>query len=175
MKPPIIILAGGKGTRLGELTKDKPKPMVEICGKPFLWWLIKHYRNQGFENITVSTGHLASVIETYPWPEGWDLKFEEDIGECCPNCYYDADCYPNHWIVNGDTFIPTKLPDDISGPTILCRYHTNVDAGAQFVALGKISIVPVGDFYDMGTYQGLDAFTEYCRTHLLTDPDFQDT
>jgi CTP:molybdopterin cytidylyltransferase MocA len=47
---PVVILCGGMGTRLREETEYKPKPMVEIGGKPVLWHIMKHYAHFGFMN-----------------------------------------------------------------------------------------------------------------------------
>ena len=46
-----MILAGGLGTRLSEETETRPKPMVEIGGRPILWHIMKHYAHYGFERI----------------------------------------------------------------------------------------------------------------------------
>ena len=47
----VVILAGGLGTRLAEETEVKPKPMVEIGGKPILWHIMKHYAYYGFKEF----------------------------------------------------------------------------------------------------------------------------
>jgi glucose-1-phosphate cytidylyltransferase len=60
-----IILAGGLGTRISEETADKPKPMVEIGGKPVLWHIIKTYSSYGFEDFTIATGYKSEVIDKY--------------------------------------------------------------------------------------------------------------
>ena len=60
-----IILAGGLGTRISEETADKPKPMVEIGGKPVLWHIIKTYRSYGFDDFTIATGYKSEVIDKY--------------------------------------------------------------------------------------------------------------
>ena len=52
----VMILAGGLGTRLGEETTLKPKPMVEIGGYPILWHIMKIYSHYGFDDFIVLTG-----------------------------------------------------------------------------------------------------------------------
>ena len=47
----VVILAGGFGTRLTEETEVKPKPMVEIGGRPILWHIMKHYAHYGFKEF----------------------------------------------------------------------------------------------------------------------------
>lgn len=61
----VIILAGGKGTRLGSLTHDTPKPMLPIRGTPFLERLITHLEQHGFSKIILSLGYKADRITTY--------------------------------------------------------------------------------------------------------------
>lgn len=60
-----VILAGGFGTRLGEETITKPKPMVEIGGKPILWHILKNYSHFGFNEFVIALGYKAEVIKRY--------------------------------------------------------------------------------------------------------------
>ena len=61
----VVILAGGKGTRLGELTRSVPKPMVPLAGKPIIEYQIELARQCGFTQLILLTGHLGEVIENY--------------------------------------------------------------------------------------------------------------
>jgi glucose-1-phosphate cytidylyltransferase len=61
----VIILAGGLGTRLQEETTVKPKPMVEIGGKPLIWHIMKIYSHYGHEDFAVAMGYKAEVIQSY--------------------------------------------------------------------------------------------------------------
>ena len=71
-----IILAGGLGTRISEETSDKPKPMVEIAGKPILWHVMSIFAKQGFDDFLVATGYKGEII--HDWVEGletsWTIK-----------------------------------------------------------------------------------------------------
>ncbi len=60
-----IILAGGFGTRLTEETTTKPKPMVEIGGRPILWHILKHYAHYDFKEFVIALGYKADVIKRY--------------------------------------------------------------------------------------------------------------
>lgn len=60
-----IILAGGLGTRLAELTANLPKPMVEIGGKPILWHILNGYSVQGFREFIIALGYKSEVIKKY--------------------------------------------------------------------------------------------------------------
>ena len=61
----VVILAGGYGTRLSEETHLRPKPMVEIGGKPILWHIMKYYASFGCENFVICAGYKASSIKQY--------------------------------------------------------------------------------------------------------------
>lgn len=61
----VVIMAGGLGTRLGELTKDTPKPMLKLGDKPILQHQIERLREQGFVNILLSVNYKAEVIKDY--------------------------------------------------------------------------------------------------------------
>ena len=60
-----VILAGGLGTRLSEETEIRPKPMVEVGGRPILWHIMKHYGAQGFDEFCVALGYKGEVIKRF--------------------------------------------------------------------------------------------------------------
>jgi glucose-1-phosphate cytidylyltransferase len=61
----VVILAGGFGTRLAEETDLKPKPMVEIGGRPILWHIMKHYSHFGFEEFFIALGYKGEEIKRF--------------------------------------------------------------------------------------------------------------
>lgn len=61
----VVILAGGFGTRLSEETSIKPKPMVEIGGKPILWHIMKIYSHYAFNDFIICLGYKGYVIKEY--------------------------------------------------------------------------------------------------------------
>jgi glucose-1-phosphate cytidylyltransferase len=65
MKVQVIILAGGRGTRLAEETQLRPKPMVEIGGKPMLWHIMNIYASHGFRDFLVACGYRGELIKEY--------------------------------------------------------------------------------------------------------------
>ena len=61
----VVILCGGLGTRLAEETEVRPKPMVEIGGRPILWHIMKHYSHFGFKEFVIALGYKGEVIKRY--------------------------------------------------------------------------------------------------------------
>lgn len=61
----VVLLAGGMGTRLREETEYRPKPMVEIGGRPILWHIMKNFSMQGFNEFVVCLGYKGDVIKDY--------------------------------------------------------------------------------------------------------------
>jgi len=73
-KNTAVIMAGGKGTRLLPLTKNIPKPMVEVGGKPIIERIINKLILEGFDNIVIALGHLPEVIEEYIIKSNFDAS-----------------------------------------------------------------------------------------------------
>jgi glucose-1-phosphate cytidylyltransferase len=69
----VVILCGGRGTRLQEKTHQIPKALVEIGGQPILWHVVRIYAAQGFQNFMLLTGYLHEEIDLFlkkvEWPE----------------------------------------------------------------------------------------------------------
>lgn len=61
----VVIFAGGLGTRIAEETDARPKPMVEIGGKPILWHIMKMYSQQGFNDFIICLGYKGYIIKEY--------------------------------------------------------------------------------------------------------------
>ncbi len=61
----VAILAGGVGSRLSEETVVKPKPMIEIGGRPILWHIMMHYSHYGYKNFVMALGYKGEVIKKY--------------------------------------------------------------------------------------------------------------
>jgi glucose-1-phosphate cytidylyltransferase len=62
---PVVILCGGKGTRLREETEYKPKPMVEVGGKPILWHIMRNFAADGFQHFVLCLGYRGDMIREY--------------------------------------------------------------------------------------------------------------
>jgi histidinol-phosphate phosphatase family protein len=75
-----VILAGGRGRRLRPITDTRPKPMVEIHGKPFLEYIVEMLRDQGFERILLLLGYLPEVIQSH-FEDGrrWGVEIQYSV------------------------------------------------------------------------------------------------
>jgi glucose-1-phosphate cytidylyltransferase len=75
---PVVILCGGRGTRLQEHTQAIPKPLVEIGGLPIVWHVIQLYAVQGYRRFILATGYRATMIEDFAaahkWPAGVEVR-----------------------------------------------------------------------------------------------------
>ncbi len=77
----VVILCGGKGTRLKEKTESLPKPLIEIGGRAILWHIMKIYEAHGFTEFVLCLGYKAPMIKEYfAGQEGWKITFA-DTGE----------------------------------------------------------------------------------------------
>jgi glucose-1-phosphate cytidylyltransferase len=61
----VVILCGGAGTRLREETEFRPKPLVEVGGRPILWHIMKHYAHHGFRDFVLCLGYKGNMIKDY--------------------------------------------------------------------------------------------------------------
>ena len=73
-----VILAGGKGTRISELSKTLPKPMIKVLNKPIILRIMKHYSKFGFKDFIIAAGYKKKIIKNYfskkDITKEWNLK-----------------------------------------------------------------------------------------------------
>ena len=102
----VAILAGGYGSRLAEETEIKPKPMVEIGGRPILWHIMRHYAHYGYDEFVIALGYKGEVIKKYMVDYcslNSNLKVKLSTGEVEANGGFRPD-----WTVElVDTGVPT--------------------------------------------------------------------
>ena len=70
----VVILAGGLGTRMSEVTKTIPKPMVKILDKPILIHIMEHYYKFGFDEFYIALGYKGNIIRNYFKKNRFDWK-----------------------------------------------------------------------------------------------------
>jgi glucose-1-phosphate cytidylyltransferase len=92
---PVVILCGGQGTRIADVSQTVPKPLLPIGGMPILWHIMQLYSRQGFDNFSLCLGHLGERIEeffghdascgrpTIRMEQGWTVTFAR-TGELTP-------------------------------------------------------------------------------------------
>lgn len=100
----VLILAGGMGTRLSEETTLKPKPMVEIGGKPILWHILKSYSFYGFNEFVILCGYKGYMIKEYF--TNYFLHMADFTIDMANNSITNHNCYAEPWKV---TLIDTGL------------------------------------------------------------------
>jgi glucose-1-phosphate cytidylyltransferase len=137
----VVILAGGFGTRISEETEIKPKPMVEIGGKPILWHIMKHYSSFGMNEFIICLGYKGYKIKEYfnnYFLHQSDVTFDLSKNEQC---------------VHSSTAEPWKV--------------TLVDTGEQTMTGGRIKRIEsfVGAETFMMTYG--DGLSDVNLNHLL--------
>jgi glucose-1-phosphate cytidylyltransferase len=124
----VVILAGGLGTRLSEETATRPKPMVEIGGKPILWHLLNSYSAFGYNEFVIALGYKQEVIKEYFrafYEHNNDLTVDLTSGSLTVR-----ERHAERWIVHLiDTGLDTKtggriarLQNIIGDSTFMCTY-----------------------------------------------------
>lgn len=140
---PVVIMAGGLGSRLGELTKDCPKPMLHIGGKPLLEIVLRNYIDCGFSNFFIAVNYKAEQVEKY-FSDGtkWGvtiqyLREEKRMGTAgALSLLPRGETHPVI-VMNGD--ILTRLRGDV-----LIKTHTASDAVATMVVKPHEVQIPYG-------------------------------
>ncbi len=109
MRMEAIVLCGGMGTRLKEITGDLPKSMVDIHGKPFLEYILRMLADAGFEHVVLAVGYRAEVIHSYFGNNFHSVRIEyavekEPLGTGGAICNALPYCKQDRiFIMNGDT------------------------------------------------------------------------
>lgn len=106
----VAILAGGKGTRIAEETEIRPKPMVEIGGRPIIWHIMKIYAHYGHKDFNVAVGYKGDYIKRWFRDQcslGGDMSINMSTGEV-----FSHECKLPDWMVN---IIDTGLETQTGG------------------------------------------------------------
>jgi glucose-1-phosphate cytidylyltransferase len=143
----VAILAGGVGSRLAEETTTRPKPMVEIGGRPILWHIMKHYAHHGHEEFVVAAGYKGEQIKR------WWVDYAHLIGDV--------------------TVQPAKGIIDVHGPEAEDWSVSVIDTGRATASGGRIHRLRswLSDETFMLTYGDgvsdidLDALIAFHRSH----------
>ncbi|GAB3340940.1 nucleotidyltransferase family protein [Marivirga atlantica] len=113
----VVIMAGGLGSRLGELTKDIPKPMLPIGGRPMLEHIIDNFKEFGFYKFILCVNYKAEIIENH-FKDGTNFGIEvrythenKRMGTAGPLSLIDFDISDNLFVVNGDLITSIDFND----------------------------------------------------------------
>jgi D-glycero-alpha-D-manno-heptose 1-phosphate guanylyltransferase len=118
-----VILAGGRGTRLRHLFPELPKPMIPVCGRPFVEWVVRFLKQQGIRRVLISTGHLGEIMEAH-----FAVQPVEDVSVTCVrerealgtgggflNAVEASREKPSAWLVlNGDSLVAADLASAVT-------------------------------------------------------------
>lgn len=195
----VVILAGGYGTRISEESQFKPKPMIEIGGKPILWHIMKEYAAYGFDEFVICAGYKQHIIKE--WFADYFL-YNSDITFDFKHGSKDMIIHNRHlepWTVTVvDTGLNTqtggrvkKIRDYVGNETFMLTYGDAVgDVNIRQLyeyhkKMGKLGTVSV---YNFGQNKGVlevsngtvDAFREKSDLdgdlinigHMVLEPEF---
>jgi D-glycero-alpha-D-manno-heptose 1-phosphate guanylyltransferase len=112
-----VILAGGQGSRLCTRVRDVPKPMADIAGKPFLWWLMTRLAQQGAGRVILAVGYKSETIQDYFGEvfDGIEILYSterEPLGTGgAMKLALQRAREPHVIVLNGDTYVDTDLQE----------------------------------------------------------------
>ena len=147
---PVVILCGGKGTRLREETEYKPKPMVSVGGRPILWHVMRNFAAHGFRDFVICLGYRGELIREY-------------------FLHYRAMSHDLTLVLAADGEVGYRHgPDDLAG----CRV-TLVDTGQETATGGRVlRVAPyltadrfIVSYGDAAANVDADALLEFHRGH----------
>ncbi len=140
---PVVLMAGGQGKRLGELTKDCPKPLLKVGGKPILETIVENFAEAGFRNFWLSINYKAEMVENH-FGDGskWGLNIQylretEPLGTAGALSLLPEPQPHTLLVMNGD--ILTKI-----SPRALLESHENSGAPATMAVKTYEMQVPYG-------------------------------
>jgi D-glycero-alpha-D-manno-heptose 1-phosphate guanylyltransferase len=160
----ILILAGGKGTRLSSVVPNLPKPMAPVAGRPFLTYLVDRIVKAGLTQITFLTGHKADLIRTYfgkgPYKNlHFSFSFEtEPLGTGgAIRAAVRNSSEQSYLIFNGDTFFDIDLLRFINRRAVLGLHAMALAEQPDCSRYGQVKLNPAGvvqEFLEKGSGSG---------------------
>lgn len=140
---PIIVMAGGKGQRLLPITKDIPKPMIEIGGRPILELIIQRFHSHGFSNFYFAINHLGGIIEDY-FADGSKfgckieyLRENKILGTAGALSLLNKNINNDFIVINGDILTSVDFNDFLD-------YHTKNNNIATVCTRTHLTEIPYG-------------------------------
>jgi len=151
---PVVILCGGKGTRMGSLSREVPKPLLEVGGRPILWHVMQIYASQGFCRFILCLGYKGNLVRAYAkkhLPRDWEVTCV-DTGVNTPKSRRLAAV---RRLVGGPEFL-LAYGDDVADIDLdkLLTFHRKNAAVATITAVRMRSIFGVVDLDRKGRVRG---------------------
>ena len=188
----VVILAGGQGTRLREETEYRPKPLVEVGGRPILWHIMKCYAHYGYNEFAVCLGYRGNAIKEYFLNyEAMNNDFTIALGQVDGIVCHDGHDEQDFRITLADTGMETmtggrvaRIAKYIDTDTFMVSYGdgvSDVDIGALVAfhrSHGKMATVttvqPTSRFghLKLGTDDRVEAFSEKPKLDTWTSAGF---
>lgn len=151
----VVILAGGRGTRLQEETEYRPKPLVNIGNRPILWHIMKNYAHFGFNEFVICLGYKGDMIKEYFLNyEAMNNDFTVNLGQRSRITYHSAHEEQNYQVTLADTGVDSQtgrrvkqIERYVDGDLFMVTYGdglSNLDIGALVEfhkAHGKLATV----------------------------------
>lgn len=179
MKLSLVMLAGGLGKRLGQITKKVPKALIDISGKPFISRQLDYLKHQGFQNIIICTSYQGDKIRNFV---GNGSKFKLNIsysddgdkllgtGGCIKKALKKLK--ENFFILYGDTFLPINfsLVEKAffeEGKPALMTILKNIDQWDKSNAYFENKRVSYNDFPDEQSFDIADVYEKLSKKKLL--------
>ena len=130
----VVILCGGLGTRLREETEFRPKPMVEVGGRPILWHIMKTYAHYGFREFVLCLGYRGNTIKDYFLNyEAMNNDFSICLGQKSQIRYHNGHGEQGFSVTLADTGVSSmtggriaKIQKYVDGDTFLLTYGDGV-------------------------------------------------
>lgn len=160
----VVILCGGKGTRLLPVVSDRPKVLADVDEKPFLYYLLKKVWKERFKDVILCVGHGADKVKDYvrEWSESvsgpesgsaLNISFSEDMDLGTGGALKKAEDLIGEdlcIVMNGDTWcdinlrILVRIQNKIPSSPLICRCHC-IDAGIYVLPKGILQKIPEGE------------------------------
>jgi len=129
-----VLLAGGLGTRMREETEFRPKPMVEVGGRPVLWHIMKLLGQQGLKEFVVCSGYKSEYIKNYFWNySAMNQDFTIRLGDQSSASYHGEHDESDWAVTVADTGATTmtggrvkRVQNHIGNETFLCTYGDGI-------------------------------------------------
>lgn len=172
MKPKVVILCGGKGTRLREETEKKPKPLLSIGKYPILWHIMKHYSHYGFNDFILCLGYKGELIKDYfinYENRRWDIQL--NLKEGIKSVLQDGDPVENWNIIFANTGLETNTGGRIK------KIEKYIDEEYFFLTYGdgvsNVNLKKLEEYFKLkgkiGVITGIRPLSKYGQVTIDTD------